>query len=292
MLQGGELHTSLVLFRVPDHLAHPAIDSTSCSKLLIAKALRRRRKDQDRPAVFLEGFLLLMFSSTLLVDEAELLDAIEHVRDDSVQLFCPNCVHWSQDVQVIGIFDRGGHEIVEVDPQQFSDLAIGKLFRVEVCATDVEGALERVKIVRLHLPDLAKEVMHQGEEPQCHLLVPHCGRIVIFPPTKPEDEHPTGKKSSEAEPELLQEECPHSVLLAPAPHASVLLVPSELVAQILRIADADVHLGGKEILGADLEEVPLLQEEVVPPEAHGEAPRDRRQRHPEARTATMIVQQE
>mmetsp|Transcript_7306 Transcript_7306/g.22610 ORF Transcript_7306/g.22610 Transcript_7306/m.22610 type:complete len:220 (-) Transcript_7306:219-878(-) len=210
----------------------------------------------------------------LLVDQPELLDTIQHVGDPVVNLLSPDPVRGCEDVQVIGVLNAGGNEVVEVDPQQLCHLPLHKPLLAEVRATYVERALQRVEVVGLHFSDLAEEVDQQREKPEGHLLVPNRRGVVgpWVPPTETEDEDTARCETCEPQPELLQEDRPDPVLLAAAPHAPVPLVPRNVVPQVLRVADADVYFGGDEVGRRYLKEISLLQEEAVAPHAHWEAP--------------------
>eukprot|EP00405_Crypthecodinium_cohnii_P048710 CAMPEP_0206611134 /NCGR_PEP_ID=MMETSP0325_2-20121206/55050_1 /ASSEMBLY_ACC=CAM_ASM_000347 /TAXON_ID=2866 /ORGANISM="Crypthecodinium cohnii, Strain Seligo" /LENGTH=153 /DNA_ID=CAMNT_0054130251 /DNA_START=39 /DNA_END=501 /DNA_ORIENTATION=- len=76
-----------------------------------------------------------------------------------------------------------------------------------------------------------------------------------IPPAEPKNQHTSHCEPRQTKPQLLQEQSPDTMLLRSATNASILVIPRDVVPQVLRIADADVDLRGDEVRYAKFKEI-------------------------------------
>mmetsp|Transcript_18982 Transcript_18982/g.53061 ORF Transcript_18982/g.53061 Transcript_18982/m.53061 type:complete len:244 (+) Transcript_18982:615-1346(+) len=242
MADVGELHRDLV-FPVPGDAYQAAVHRERGTQRVVAGVPWGRSQYYSSLGVLLRVLLLLVYSAALLVHQPELVDAVQHSRNVLVHLLGPDLIDLRKDVEFVRILDECRQQIVEVVSKQLCHLAIGEALCIKVGAADVKRGLQGIEVVGLDFPHLLKKVVQQREKPYRHPLVPHRRRVVGpgVSPAKSEDEDASTRQPRQTQPELFQQQGPNTMLFASAANAFVLIVPCDIVAHVLRVANADVH---------------------------------------------------
>eukprot|EP00401_Gymnodinium_catenatum_P056543 CAMPEP_0117620238 /NCGR_PEP_ID=MMETSP0784-20121206/87027_1 /TAXON_ID=39447 /ORGANISM="" /LENGTH=199 /DNA_ID=CAMNT_0005424149 /DNA_START=197 /DNA_END=796 /DNA_ORIENTATION=+ len=113
----GELHGGLLARTDPVHTCNTAELREHLVQVLIAHSIGTWHKEKPGMWVVVPFLVQLVSFPTLLVHETQLVDAVEHRGDVLVQLGGADLVYLHEDLELVGIHDVSGHEVVEVSTE-------------------------------------------------------------------------------------------------------------------------------------------------------------------------------